>query len=352
MSTKASEKQEEKSKLPPMEYRLLGNSGLKVSVLSLGSWVTFGSQVKENDIIYDCMKRAFDAGVNFFDCAEAYASGEGERMVGEVIKRAGWKRSDLVISTKIFWGGGGPNDKGLSRKHVCEGLAASLKRLQLDYVDLLYCHRPDALTPMEEIVRTMNHVINQGKVFYWGTSEWTASQIFEAVAVAKELKMIGPLMEQPQYNMFTRDRIEKEYAHLYKTTKLGLTTWSPLASGVLSGKYNDGIPKGTRFDEPKMDYSWMQRLRGSDAPALIDKLHKLNLIAKALGCTLAQLAIAWCVKNPNVSSVITGASKPEQVDENLKALAVVTLLTPEVIEQIENILSNKPAPQDTYGRDK
>jgi len=323
-----------------------------VSVLSLGSWVTFGSQVKEQDIVFDCMKRAFDAGVNFFDCAEAYAQGEGERVVGDVIKRAGWKRCDLVISTKIFWGGEGPNDRGLSRKHVIEGVNASLKRLQLDYVDLLFCHRPDALTPMEEVVRVMNHIIDKGKAFYWGTSEWSASQLFEAVAVAKDLKLIPPLMEQPQYNMFTRERVEKEYAHLYKTTKLGLTTWSPLGSGVLSGKYNQGIPKGTRFDEPKMDYNWMQRIKGSDSQMYIDKLNKLEAIAKQLGCSLAQLAIAWCVKNPNVSTVITGASKREQVDENLQALAVVPKITSEVNDNIEKILANKPSSPDTFGRDK
>jgi len=333
-----------------MEYRLLGNSGLKVSVLSLGSWVTFGSQVKEEEIVYECMQRAVKAGVNFIDCAEVYAGGEAEKVVGRVIQKAGWKRSELVISTKIFWGGPSVNERGLSRKHLIEGTNASLKRLQLDYVDLLFCHRPDPLTPMEEIVRTMNILINQGKTFYWGTSEWSAAQIAQAQGIADKLNLIGPLMEQPQYNMFSRDRVEKEYDVLYKSMKLGLTIWSPLASGVLTGKYNKGIPKGTRFDEPKMDYQWLQKLRASDADQFVSKLVQLEEVAKSIGGTMAQLAIAWCVKNPNVSTVITGASRPEQVDENLAALDLVPKLTTSVLEKIDGILGNKPAAENTFGR--
>ena len=228
-----------------MEYRNLGRSGLKVSALSLGAWVTYGGQVGE-EVAYDCMKAAYDAGVNFFDNAEAYAHGNAEKVMGAVIKKTGWKRSDLVISTKIFWGGEGPNDCGLSRKHIFEGLDASLKRLEMDYVDLLFCHRPDIHTPVEETVWAMNDLIRQGKVFYWGTSEWSAVQIMEAYAVARREHLIPPLMEQPEYNMFHRERFKSEYARLYSEIGLGTTIWSPLASGLLTGKYNEGIPDGTQ----------------------------------------------------------------------------------------------------------
>ncbi|KAG0300761.1 hypothetical protein BGZ98_008922 [Dissophora globulifera] len=326
-----------------MEYRYLGNSGLMVSCLSLGGWVTYGGQVGP-EVAQQCMKTAFDLGVNFFDTAEVYSGGQCEIDMGVAVRKFGWKRSDLVISTKIFWGGKGPNDRGLSRKHILEGTDASLKRLQLDYVDLLYAHRPDPDTPMEEIVRAFNHVINQGKALYWGTSEWSAQQITEAHVVAQRLNLIAPLMEQPQYNMFHRDRFEKEYLPLFRNFSMESTTWSPLASGLLTGKYNEGIPPDSRL--AIQDNAVMRRLRDGleteDGRIKISKVISLSTVAKELECTTAQLALAWCLKNPNISSVITGASKPSQIEENIKALQVVPLLTEEVMQDIEDILMNKP----------
>ena len=326
-----------------MEYRYLGESGLQVSALSLGAWVTYGGQVGE-EIAHECMIAAYEAGVNFFDNAEVYADGNAEIVMGNVIKKSGWKRSDLIISTKIFWGGSGPNDRGLSRKHIIEGTEASLARLQLDYVDLIFCHRADLHTPVEETVRAMNYLIDQGKTFYWGTSEWSATQIMEAYAVARREHLIPPLMEQPQYHMFHRERVEVEYHRLYKEIGLGTTIWSPLASGMLTGKYNDGIPDGTRIT---LDgYEWLrERFESDEAQQDIEKVKKMTPIADELGCTMAQLALAWCLKNPHVSSVITGASKPEQVTENMKALDVATKLDDDVMARIEEILDNKPEPE-------
>ena len=326
-----------------MEYRHLGSSGLQVSALSLGAWVTYGSQVGE-DVAYECMSAAHRAGVNFFDNAEAYASGMAETVMGNVIKRAGWKRSDLVISTKIFWGGKGPNDRGLSRKHVIEGTEAALERLQMKYVDLLFCHRPDPRTPIEETVRAVNYLIGRGKAFYWGTSEWSAQQIMEAVAIARRERLIPPQVEQPEYNMLHRERFEKEYARLYTEVGLGTTTWSPLASGLLTGKYDTGVaPAESRANVRGME--WLRdRLIGEEAASDIDKVKKLKKVADALGCTRAQLAIAWCLKNPNVSTVITGASSVEQVDENMKALDVAKKLKHPVMDRIEEILNNRPEP--------
>ena len=329
-----------------MEYRRLGSAGLKVSALSFGSWVTFGTQADE-DLAYDMMKTAFDAGVNFFDNAEAYAGGKSEILMGKVIKRAGWNRSDLVISTKIFWGGSGPNNSGLSRKHILEGTDAALERLQLDYVDLIFAHRPDVQTPVEETVRAFNHVINQGKALYWGTSEWSAAQIMEAYAVARREHLIPPQMEQPQYHMLHRDTIESEYVHLYKEIGLGTTIFSPLASGLLTGKYNQGIPEGTRASLE--GYEWL-RERFTDEAALegIRKVGQLIPIADELGASMAQLALAWTLKNPNVSTTITGASRVEQVVENMKALDVFEKLTPDIMEKIEDILDNKPPAPATF----
>jgi voltage-dependent potassium channel beta subunit len=317
-----------------MEYRFLGNSGLKVSALSFGAWVTFGDQIEE-DVASACMKVAYEAGVNFFDNAEVYAQGRAETMMGSIIKKMGWKRSDLVLSTKIFWGGNGPNDQGLSRKHILEGTEAALRRLQTDYVDLIFCHRADFDTPIEETVRAMNHLINHGKALYWGTSEWSAEQIHAAYHIAREEHLIPPTMEQP------------EYLSLYKEIGLGTTIWSPLASGLLTGKYNKGIPKGTRVS--LTGYEWLrQRFESEEGRRKIEKVLQLSHVAEDLQTTLPKLAIAWCLKNPHISTVITGASKPEQVSENMTALDVVPKLTEEVLDLIEHILDNKPTPEPRF----
>jgi voltage-dependent potassium channel beta subunit len=328
-----------------MEYRYLGKSGLQVSALSFGSWVTFGTQVNVDEAL-KLMKIAYDAGVNFFDNAEVYASGEAEIIMGKAIKKAGWKQEDLVLSTKIFWGGEGPNLRGLSRKHILEGMNNSLMRMDLEYVDLVFAHRPDIHTPIEETVRAFNYLIDQGKAFYWGTSEWSAQQIMEAYAVARQEHLIPPLMEQPQYNMFHRERVEVEYDRLYSEIGLGTTIWSPLASGLLTGKYNEGIPKDSRANLP--GYEWLKkRFTAEKVKDEIEKVKKLAEVAQDLGCTTPQLAIAWCLLNPNVSTVITGASKPSQVEDNMKALEIVDQLSEDVVDKIEDILDNKPEhPQD------
>ncbi len=319
-----------------MNYRRLGKAGIKLSELSLGAWVTFGEQVGL-DVAEQCMTAAFDLGVNFFDNAEGYAQGEAEVVMGKVIKKKGWKREDLVLSTKIFWGGKGPNDTGLSHKHVIEGVNNALRRLQVEYVDLVFCHRPDPNTPIEETVRVMDQVVRSGKAFYWGTSEWSAAQIMRADGLARQYGLTPPAMEQPQYNMFVRRRFEKEYDILYKELGYGTTIFSPLASGLLSGKYNNGIPAGSRATLP--GYDWLKE--HVITPQRIEKVKQLAPLASDLGVTLAQMALAWCLKNPNVSTVITGASRPEQVKENMKALDAVAKLTPDVMERIEQILGNE-----------
>ncbi len=329
-----------------MEYRALGKSGLQVSALSFGSWVTFGTQLGEAEACA-CMEAAREAGVNFFDNAEAYAGGESELIMGRVLKSLDWKRRDLVISTKVFWGGRGPNDRGLSRKHVVEGTRAALDRLQLDYVDLVFCHRPDPRTPMEETVRAMSWVVDQGWAFYWGTSEWSAEQIRHAHAVARREHLVPPTMEQPQYHMFHRERVEREYAPLYEDPGLGTTIWSPLAGGLLTGKYDKGVPAGSRSTLPQ--YAWLKpSFEGEEAAQRLAKAKRLVPLAGELGCTRAQLALAWCLKNPQVSSVITGASRPEQVVENMGALAVAAKLTPAMMERIESILDNRPEPPGEF----
>lgn len=329
-----------------MEYRYLGKSGLKVSALSFGSWVTFGNQM-DVDFALSSMKVAYDAGVNFFDNAEVYANGQSEEIMGQVLKKTGWKRSDLVLSTKIFWGGPGPNDRGLSRKHLLEGTDAALKRMQLDYVDLLFCHRPDLHTPIEETVRAMTHLINQGKVLYWGTSEWSAPQILEATTIARQEHLIPPTMEQPEYHMFHRERVENEYLPLYRQLGLGTTIWSPLASGLLTGKYNEGIPADSRMALPS--FEWLRaKLESPEGRARIEKVKLLAPLASELGITMPQMALAWCLKNPFVSTVITGASRPEQVAQNMTALAQVPLLTTDVMGKIESILKNRPLPEQDF----
>jgi voltage-dependent potassium channel beta subunit len=329
-----------------MEYRYLGRSGLQVSALSFGAWVTFSQQIDE-DTAYACMEAAYESGVNFFDNAEAYARGEAERMMGNVIRRAGWKRSDLLISTKIFWGGDKPNQTGLSRKHLIEGMLASLDRLRLEYVDLLFCHRPDIYTPIEETVWAMNFLVQQGLALYWGTSEWSAERIREAHNIARREHLIPPLMEQPEYNMFHRQRVEVEYARLYEELGLGTTIWSPLASGMLTGKYGQGIPEDSRVN--LRGYEWLREdFESEEGQSKIRKAEQLKPVAEELGCTLAQLALAWCLKNPDVSTAITGASRPEQVVENMAALEVAPKLDEAVMERIEAILDNKPAGEEDY----
>jgi voltage-dependent potassium channel beta subunit len=293
------------------------------------------------------MRAAYDSGVNFFDNAEVYANGKAEIVMGQVLQRTRWKRNDLVISTKLFWGGEGVNRNGLSRKHILEGMRDSLNRLQLEYVDLIFCHRPDIHTPLEETVRAMDFLINQGLAFYWGTSEWNAQQITEAHAVARREHLVPPLMEQPEYNMFSRKRVEHEYAPLFQEFGLGTTIFSPLASGVLSGKYSQGIPADTRVS--LQGYEWLkEEFESDEGQQRIVKTEALRPIAAELDCSLSQLALAWCLKNPHVSSVITGASRPEQVLENIQALDVVPHLTEEVMERIETVLDNKPEPLEDF----
>ena len=315
-----------------MEYRRLGGTGLKVSVLSFGSWVTFGPQLAGN-LAEDCLSAAYDAGVNFFDNAEAYAGGESERIMGEAIRSLGWERNSYVISTKLFWGlGSGVNMRNtLNRKYLMQAIDGSLDRLGLDFVDLVYCHRADPDTPLEETVWAMSDMISAGKALYWGTSEWPAEALREAWDIAERHHLHKPVVEQPQYNLWWRDRVEQEYAPLYEGIGLGLTTWSPLASGLLSGKYLDGVPEGSRATLP--GYEWLRDLL-TDADRN-QSVARLQEIADELGCTLAQLSIAWCAKNPNVSSVITGASRVEQVHENLAALEVMPKLTDEVMARIQ-----------------
>lgn len=319
-----------------MEYRRLGKAGVKVSELSLGAWVTYGNQfgVKEAKEI---MTAAYDAGVNFFDNAEAYAAGQAEEIMGKALKQLGWARKDYLVSTKIFWGGDGPNDQGLSFKHIIEGTDAALKRFQLDYVDLIFAHRPDPETPIEETVFAFNQVIQQGKAFYWGTSEWSAAEIMRATDFARRNNLRPPSMEQPQYNMFHRQRFEEEYDILYKELGYGTTIWSPLDGGILTGKYNDGvIPEGSRAN--LKDYEWFKKQVQNEVKLAATR--KLAEIAKELDATLAQMSLAWALKNPNVSTVITGASRVSQVEENMKAVTVKEKLTDDVMARIHEIIKD------------
>jgi voltage-dependent potassium channel beta subunit len=320
-----------------VEYRRLGKAGLKVSALSLGAWVTYGGQVGE-ETAEQCMAAAREHGVNFFDNAEAYAGGNAEVVMGNVIKKLAWRREDIVVSTKIFWGGDGPNDQGLSHKHIIEGMNNALRRLQMDYVDLVFCHRPDPNTPIEETVRAMDIVIKQGKAFYWGTSEWSAADIMRADTIARQYNLTPPSMEQPEYNMFNRTKIEKEYQPLFKELGYGTTIFSPLASGLLTGKYANGIPEDSRANLP--GYEWIHKYILT--PERIEKAGKLQPIADDLGVSLAQMALAWTLKSPHVSTTITGASRVEQVHQNMKALEVVPMLTDDVMQRIEQVLDNNP----------
>jgi voltage-dependent potassium channel beta subunit len=320
-----------------MEYRSLGRSGLKVSALSFGSWITFGNQVGDTTA-EDCMKLAYDSGINFFDNAEVYAAGKSEIVMGNILKKMGWSRDSYIVSSKVYWGGDKPTQTGLSRKHVTEACHAALKRLQVDYLDLYFCHRPDKTTPIEETVWAMHNLILQGKILYWGTSEWSAQEIQAAISAANRYNLIAPVMEQPQYNMLHRERVEVEYNELYKHEGLGTTIWSPLMSGILTGKYNDGVPDETRLGLQELD--WLK-----DKVVVEEKLsvvRKLTAFAQELGTNMPNLALAWVLKNPNVSTAITGATKVNQLESNLKALEVMPLLTDEVMEKIEGILGNTP----------
>jgi voltage-dependent potassium channel beta subunit len=322
-----------------MNYRHLGRTGLQVSELSFGSWVTFSTQM-DVDLSMECMTAAYDVGVNFFDNAESYAGGKSEEVMGAALKKLGWRRSSYLVSTKFFWGlHPGANEKDtLNRKRLREGIDGSLKRFDLDYIDLVFCHRADPTTPIEETVWAMHDMVEKGKALYWGTSEWSAAEIVAAIEIAERHHLHKPVMEQPQYNMLVRERFEKEYARLFKDYGYGSTIWSPLASGVLTGKYNNGIPADSRGALP--GYEWLLP-RLTDAERLL-RVKALQSIATELGCSMAQMAIAWCLKNPNVSTVITGASRVSQVHENMKSLDVAGKLTPDVMEKIDAVLKNKP----------
>jgi voltage-dependent potassium channel beta subunit len=324
-----------------MEYRRMGKTGLQLSVLSFGSWVSFHKQI-DDSTADELMGIAYDNGVNFFDNAEVYALGESEKMMGRVLKKKNWDRTSYTVSSKAFWGWRGkenkPNQSGLSRKHVVEACHEALQRLQVDYLDLYFCHRPDKGTPIEETVWTMHNLIQQGKILYWGTSEWSGVEIMEAHRVAQQYGLIGPSIEQPQYNLFERNKMENEFLMVFKTVGMGTTIWSPLASGLLSGKYNDGVPEGSRFAIEGFDWlkdRWMKE-------NFLEKIKKLSILARELGISMAQLSIAWCIKNPDVTTAILGASRKEQLLENLKALGAVEKLNAEVMKKIDDIVQTKP----------
>jgi voltage-dependent potassium channel beta subunit len=317
-----------------MLYRPLGKSGLQISALSFGAWVTFGQQIGD-PVARKLLHTAYDAGINFFDNAEGYARGQAESVMGAILKKSGWRRSSYLVSSKVFFGSDGdrPNERGLSRKHVVEACHAALRRLQVDYLDLYFCHRPDPTVPVLETCRAMHDLIVQGKVLYWGTSEWSATQLRAAHRACDAHGLHAPVVEQPQYNLFTRRRVEKEYATLYRERGLGTTIWSPLASGLLTGKYNDGIPAGSRLSQPGLE--WLRdALTGPGAARRLAAVRSLAEIARDLVATLPQLAIAWCLKNPQVSTVILGASRPAQLTENIGALALLPKLTPSIMRRI------------------
>ncbi|MBP3193325.1 potassium channel beta subunit family protein [Natronogracilivirga saccharolytica] len=323
-----------------MIYRRLGKAGVQVSALSFGSWLTFGKLI-DDATAEKLMHIAYDNGINFFDNAEGYYFGKSEEVMGDILKKSGWDRTTYLVSSKVFWGGKKPNQTGLSKKHVFEACHAALRRLQVDYLDLFFCHRPDKNTPMEETVWAMHQLVMQGKVLYWGTSEWSAQEIMEAHAVAKQHNLVAPVMEQPQYNMIHRERVEVEYKKLYRpdVAGMGTTIWSPLASGLLTGKYNKGIPEEqTRLKEENLDWLKEAILTSEN----IEKANKLTGLADELDMSLARLAVAWCLKNPDVSTVILGASKEHQLEENLKAVEDIDKLDDAAMDRIEEILQNKP----------
>ncbi len=317
-----------------MQYRRLGKWGVQVSALSLGSWLTFGKQITD-DVAEECMRVAYDNGVNYFDNAEGYAEGEAERVMGRILKKTNWDRTSYLVSSKVFFGGKKPNQEGLCRKHIIEACHAALRRFQLEYLDFFFCHRPDPATPIEETVWAMNHLLRQGKIFYWGTSEWSAGDLLKAHQFADGHNLIGPSMEQPQYNMFHRKRVEEEYKPLYERYGMGTTIWSPLYSGILTGKYNNGMP----HDDTRLNIKGMEWLKESNLrEEKIEKVRKLTAIAAEIGASMTDMALAWCLKSPYVSTVITGASKPQHVKENMKAVDVADKMTDDVMGRIEDIL--------------
>jgi voltage-dependent potassium channel beta subunit len=324
-----------------MEYRNMGRTGLQLSVLSFGSWVTFHKQI-DDQAASRLMERAYESGINFFDNAEAYALGESEKMMGRVLKNLGWERSSYVVSSKAFFGWRGkqnkPNQTGLSRKHLFEACHEALQRLQLEYLDLYFCHRPDPQVPIEEVVWTMHNLIQQGKILYWGTSQWSGAEIMEAHRVSQQYGLIGPVVEQPQYNMFERYKMEMDYLPVFRNVGMGTTIWSPLAAGFLTGKYLEGIPEGSRLGIAGFEWlkdRWLQQGK-------IDVLRKLVALSRRLGVSMSSLAIAWTIRNPHVTTAILGATRIEQLEENLKALEVLPLLTTDVMSEIDTILGNKP----------
>jgi len=324
-----------------MEYRRMGHTGLQLSVLSFGSWVSFHKQI-DDSVADELMGISYDAGINFFDNAEAYALGESEKMMGRVLKKKNWDRTSYTLSSKAFFGWRGkhnkPNQTGLSRKHLVEACEEALGRMQVSYLDLFFCHRPDPHVPISEVVWTMHNLIQQGKILYWGTSQWSGAEIMEAHRVADQYSLIGPSMEQPQYNMFERFKMEQDYLPVFQNKGLGTTIWSPLASGFLTGKYNDGIPAGSRLAIEGFDWlkdRWVQEDK-------IKKVRKLGELAKKLEVSLPSLAIAWTIKNPNTTTAILGATRKEQLLDNLTALDTLKKLTPDVMEKIDKILQNKP----------
>jgi voltage-dependent potassium channel beta subunit len=324
-----------------MEYRRLGKSGLQLSVLSFGSWVSFHKQI-DDSIADELMGIAYDHGINFFDNAEVYALGESEKMMGRVLHKKNWDRTSYTVSSKVFFGWRGknnkPNQHGLSRKHIIEACNEALQRLQVDYLDLFFCHRPDKNVPIEEVVWAMNHLIQQGKILYWGTSEWSGVEIMEAHRVAQAYHLIGPTMEQPEYNLFNRHKLENEYLEIFKNVGLGTTIWSPLASGLLTGKYNAGIPEDSRLSIP--GFEWLKDKTIADEK--LNRVRNFEKLANELGVSMSSLSIAWCIHNPHVSTAILGATKKEQLIENLKAIETEKLLTADIMQKIDSIFDTKP----------
>lgn len=329
-----------------MKYRRLGKAGLKLSEFSLGSWVTFGRQLDAGEA-REMMALAYDHGVNFFDNAEIYEQGESERLMGQALHALGWPRDTWCVSSKVFWGGGRPTQVGLSRKHVMEACHAALERLRVGYLDLYFCHRPDIETPIEETVRAMHDLVAQGKILYWGTSEWNAQQITEAYAVAAAHHLTPPTMEQPQYNLLQRDKFERELKPLFEGFGLGSTVFSPLASGLLTGKYRNGVPEGSRVTLP--GYEWLaKKFASEEVQNWIEKVVALEALADEAQLKVHHLALLWCLANPHVSTVILGASKIEQLEDNLEALEHANKLTPQLLERVEEVVDNRPEPLSTY----